>query len=154
MAYRSNKPVENVLVLQGGGSLGAFECGVYKALVKNNFNMDIIAGTSIGGINAAIIAGSKNKEHTEELLENFWLELSESFIDLDNNSLLSSFSHLTYQHYHTSNFFSPINMSKITEKYIKAQREQEIKVKQFRSFYSAALFGNEKMFKALELFLL
>ncbi len=65
MTYSNNKPVENVLVLQGGGSLGAFECGVYKALVKNNFSMDIIAGTSIGGINAAMISGSKNKEHTE-----------------------------------------------------------------------------------------
>jgi predicted acylesterase/phospholipase RssA len=28
------KPIENVLVLQGGGSLGAFACGVFKALDK------------------------------------------------------------------------------------------------------------------------
>jgi NTE family protein len=61
MVSRNNSIIENVLVLQGGGSLGAFECGVYKALVKNNINLDIIAGTSIGGINAAIISGSKNK---------------------------------------------------------------------------------------------
>ena len=46
------KNLENVLLLQGGGSLGAFGCGVYKARVKNNINIDIIAGTSIGGINA------------------------------------------------------------------------------------------------------
>ncbi len=146
MTYGNSKPVENVLVLQGGGSLGAFECGVYKALVKNNFSMDIIAGTSIGGINAAMISGSKNKEHTEELLENFWLELSESFIDLDNNSILPSFHHSTNQ-YNTNNFFFPFNMLKITDKYLKAQREQEIKAKQIRSFYSSVLFGNEKMFK-------
>jgi NTE family protein len=49
-----NKKVEDVLVLQGGGSLGAFGCGVFKALKKNNINLDVIAGTSIGGINAAI----------------------------------------------------------------------------------------------------
>jgi len=49
--------VENVLVLQGGGSLGAFGCGVFKAIAKNNIKLDIIAGTSIGGVNAAIIAG-------------------------------------------------------------------------------------------------
>ena len=83
MVSRNNSIIENVLILQGGGSLGAFGCGVYKALVKNNINLDIIAGTSIGGINAAIISGSKNKEHTDELLENFWLELSEGFIDID-----------------------------------------------------------------------
>ena len=34
------KPVENVLVLQGGGSLGAFACGAYKALVKKNLKFD------------------------------------------------------------------------------------------------------------------
>src|SRR5690349_6350727 len=78
------KTLENVLILQGGGSLGAFGCGVYKALVKNNINPEIVAGTSIGGINAAIIAGSKNKEHTEQLLESFWNELSEGFVDMDN----------------------------------------------------------------------
>jgi NTE family protein len=52
-----SKIVENVLILQGGGSLGAFGCGVYKSLAENNVNIDIIAGTSIGGVNAAIIAG-------------------------------------------------------------------------------------------------
>ena len=43
----SDNAIENVLILQGGGSLGAFGCGVYKALVKNNINLDLIAGTSI-----------------------------------------------------------------------------------------------------------
>jgi NTE family protein len=40
---------QNVLILQGGGSLGAFGCGVFKSLAKNNIKIDIIAGTSIGG---------------------------------------------------------------------------------------------------------
>jgi NTE family protein len=44
--------LENVLILQGGGSLGAFGCGVFKALANNNIKLDIVAGTSIGGINA------------------------------------------------------------------------------------------------------
>jgi NTE family protein len=71
------KPVENVLVLQGGGSLGAFACGVFKALFKKNIKFDIIAGTSIGAINGAIIAGSKNDNPVKDL-ENFWIELAES----------------------------------------------------------------------------
>ena len=70
-------PIENVLILQGGGSLGAFGCGVYKALVRNNIKIDIAAGTSIGGLNAAIIAGSK-EDHPEKELEQYWLELSEA----------------------------------------------------------------------------
>ena len=49
-------PVETVLLLQGGGSLGAYECGVYKSLVKHNIKFDIVSGTSIGSLNAAIIA--------------------------------------------------------------------------------------------------
>jgi NTE family protein len=42
----SRKP-ETVLVMQGGGSLGAYECGVYKALSKHGKKFDIVAGTSI-----------------------------------------------------------------------------------------------------------
>lgn len=57
----SSANIENVLVLQGGGSLGAYECGVYKALHKNGIKFDIIAGTSIGAVNAAIIVGSKSR---------------------------------------------------------------------------------------------
>jgi hypothetical protein len=36
-----NSSLENVLVLQGGGSLGAFSCGVFKALVNNKVKIDI-----------------------------------------------------------------------------------------------------------------
>jgi NTE family protein len=78
-----NNRLENVLILQGGGSLGAFGCGVFKALANNNVKLDIIAGTSIDGINASIIAGSKNEKHPEQALEQFWLELSESFVDVN-----------------------------------------------------------------------
>ena len=72
----SSDTIENVLILQGGGSLGAFGCGVFKALANNNIKIDIVAGTSIGGLNATIIAGSKG-DHPERELEQFWLELAE-----------------------------------------------------------------------------
>ena len=62
--------------MQGGGSLGAYECGVYKTLVNRGIKFDIIAGTSIGAINAAIIVGSKNDEPARDL-EDFWLEVAE-----------------------------------------------------------------------------
>jgi NTE family protein len=146
VVYHDNSVIENVLVLQGGGSLGAFECGVYKSLVKNNINIDIIAGTSIGGINAALISGSKKKEYTEELLENFWLELSESFIDLDRPSLLYSWPQFMGKQA-ISYYFPQLPKSETMDSYSKTRKEREIKVKQIRSFYSSAVFGNEKMFK-------
>lgn len=65
---------ETVLVMQGGGSLGAYECGVYKALEKHGIKFDIVSGTSIGAINAGIIAGSKNPAQD---LEDFWLSAAE-----------------------------------------------------------------------------
>ncbi len=71
------KDVENVLILQGGGSLGAFACGVCKTFTKKNIKFDIIAGTSIGAINGAITAGSKNDDPAKDL-EDFWMEIAES----------------------------------------------------------------------------
>ena len=76
--HAKRRKVENVLVLQGGGSLGAFSCGVYKALAEENIKIDIVAGTSIGGINAAIIAGSKGNSTPEKSLEELWYEISDS----------------------------------------------------------------------------
>jgi NTE family protein len=84
--------IENVLILQGGGSLGAFGCGAFKALAKSNIKIDIIAGTSIGGLNASIIAGSKEKDHPEEALEQFWLELAEGSTSKKNNGMFAGSS--------------------------------------------------------------
>ncbi|MGA9229696.1 MAG: patatin-like phospholipase family protein, partial [Nitrosotalea sp.] len=70
---------ENVLVLQGGGSLGAYECGVYKSIHKLKIKLDVVAGTSIGGINSAIIAASKSDDPARDL-EEFWLTLAETVI--------------------------------------------------------------------------
>jgi NTE family protein len=68
---------ETVLIMQGGGSLGAYECGVFKTLTKHGIKFDIVAGTSIGAVNAGIIAGSKSG-HPEKDLEDFWLEVAET----------------------------------------------------------------------------
>jgi NTE family protein len=75
--HKKSREVENVLVMQGGGSLGAFAVGAFKALVKHNVRIDIAAGTSIGAVNAAIIVGSKT-DHPEKDLEDFWMEIGES----------------------------------------------------------------------------
>jgi NTE family protein len=67
---------ETVLIMQGGGCLGAYECGVYKTLHKRDIELDITAGTSIGAVNAAIIAGSKTNNPASDL-EHFWLTLAD-----------------------------------------------------------------------------
>ncbi|MGH9921932.1 MAG: patatin-like phospholipase family protein, partial [Nitrososphaerales archaeon] len=84
--------VERAVVLQGGGSLGAYEVGAYKAGYqflkyrdKEKGNMerpiyDIIAGTSIGAINAAILTSyvveNKTWEGSAERLIDFWNYIS------------------------------------------------------------------------------
>ncbi|MDN5867674.1 MAG: patatin-like phospholipase family protein, partial [Candidatus Nitrosocosmicus sp.] len=149
----SDYAIENVLILQGGGSLGAFGCGVYKALVKNNIDLDVVAGTSIGGINAAIIAGSKREDNTDQFLEDFWLELSEGFVDIDKLSPFSAWnwhmerlqvpSKYDYYPYHST---LSAAVAGIKETYSSDRIEMEVKVKQLKSFYSSAVFGNSKMF--------
>ena len=135
--------IENVLILQGGGSLGAFGCGVFKALCQKGIKLDIVAGTSIGGVNAALIAGSKNVKHPEQLLEEFWLELAENFVDLDS---LTPFSPYLEQLAANSRYFS----SSISQQSNNESERmiEEYRNKAIRSFFSSAMFGNDKMFKA------
>ena len=46
------------LVLQGGGALGAYQAGVYQALQEAGIEPDWVIGTSIGAINASLVAGN------------------------------------------------------------------------------------------------
>lgn len=65
-----------VLALQGGGALGAYQAGVYQALHENEFAPDWVVGTSIGAINAALIAGNAHDERLPRLRE-FWHQVSQ-----------------------------------------------------------------------------
>ena len=60
-----------VLVFQGGGALGAYQAGVYQAMHEADIEPDWIIGTSIGAINAALIAGNKHADRLGKLKE-FW----------------------------------------------------------------------------------
>ena len=87
---------ERALVLQGGGSLGAYEAGSYKALYEwlskedkkegkeTSITFDIIAGTSIGAMNAAILTSyvveNGTYEGSAERLVDFWEYLSKESI--------------------------------------------------------------------------
>ncbi|MGB7960115.1 MAG: patatin-like phospholipase family protein [Nitrososphaeraceae archaeon] len=128
------KMIHRALVLQGGGSLGAYEVGVYKALCEqlteqdknNNVRhnrplFDIVAGTSIGAVNAALIVHSikqgniskdnddKNLEGIPEdvwkksvrELERFWDEITFPISVFENQAFQMWWNLL---HYNTSNF--------------------------------------------------
>jgi len=60
-----------VLVLQGGGALGAYQAGVYQALMEGGVEPDWVIGTSIGAINGALIAGNEPGRRIARLRE-FW----------------------------------------------------------------------------------
>jgi NTE family protein len=60
-----------VLVFQGGGALGAYQAGVYQALHEARIEPHWIIGTSIGAINASLIAGNEPDNRLERLHE-FW----------------------------------------------------------------------------------
>ncbi len=60
-----------VLVLQGGGALGAYQAGVYQALHEHDLVPDWIVGTSIGAINAALIAGNRKADRLHRV-KAFW----------------------------------------------------------------------------------
>jgi predicted acylesterase/phospholipase RssA len=90
---------ERAVVLQGGGSLGAYEAGAYRALYeslskkdlkegkKGRSTFDIVAGTSIGAINAAVLVSyvveNQQQGGTFQLKSLRYLEYQMSFILID-----------------------------------------------------------------------
>lgn len=137
--------IENVLILQGGGSLGAFACGVFKGLASSNIKIDIVAGTSIGGLNASIIAGSKEKDHPETALEQFWLELGEGSISANPNMnffpFMKSLSPASERPMSTNH--TPTSGSSSADHSALAHISQ---IESLMSFYNSAIYGNKKVF--------
>jgi NTE family protein len=70
-------PGQVVLVLQGGGALGSYQAGVYQALHEAAIEPDWIIGTSIGAINASLIAGNAPQNRLSRLRE-FWKRMEQS----------------------------------------------------------------------------
>lgn len=66
-----------VLVLQGGGALGAYQVGVYQALHEAGIEPDWVVGTSIGAINGALVAGNPPGRRLAQL-RRFWEEIEQN----------------------------------------------------------------------------
>jgi NTE family protein len=83
MSYNTVPKRQTALVLQGGGALGAYNAGVFKALyekIGKKEGFDIIAGTSSGGMNGAVLVSHFIEKGTwdggVEKLDAFWDHLS------------------------------------------------------------------------------
>jgi NTE family protein len=77
--FRSHET--RILVLQGGGALGAYQAGVFEALDSVGFAPNWVAGVSIGAINSALIAGNPPRQRAKQVRE-FWSRVSGKDIPL------------------------------------------------------------------------
>lgn len=67
--------MKRALVLSGGGGRGAYQIGVWKALRELNIDFDIVAGTSVGSLNGALIVQDSYK-----LAESLWQNIDYDFV--------------------------------------------------------------------------
>jgi NTE family protein len=84
-----------ILVLQGGGALGAYQAGVFEGMTEAGYTPNWVTGVSIGAINAALIAGNPPNKRVARLRE-FW-DLVSSGLPLDppafSDPLRTAFNH-------------------------------------------------------------
>jgi NTE family protein len=102
-------PGQVVLMLQGGGALGAYQAGVYQALHEVGIEPDWVIGTSIGAINAGILAGNEVKNRLPRLRE-FWQRVERrEFLGLAApwHSLIDAMSNFTTLIGGVPGFFEP-----------------------------------------------
>ena len=103
---------EYILVLQGGGALGAYQAGVFEALSAEGLAPDWVTGISIGAINSALIAGNAPGERVERLRE-FWHTVSSAIpatsfpVDTDYRGILSGAAALQALVFGVPGFFTP-----------------------------------------------
>lgn len=102
-----------VYLFQGGGALGAYQAGVFEGLSACNRPPDWMIGTSVGAINAAIIAGNHPENRVAKLKE-FWGTVSSplsNFIMPTDNDAIRKWVNLWYTHwtiiYGQPGFFKP-----------------------------------------------
>lgn len=124
MNTKKEHQTHRALIFQGGGALGAYEAGVYKALYDNlietsiNENIqlfDIVAGTSAGAINATLIVNHVLQNKTESnpwkgssnMLYQFWEDVSTDMWYLDNLFIKTWYESLSFFRNGFNNIWKP-----------------------------------------------
>jgi NTE family protein len=112
MNARTQSDELDVLVLQGGGALGAYQAGAFEELYASGRRTDWVAGVSIGAINAALIAGNPPDRRGQQLRA-FWDRVSpttSAFAQLHNflpRSIFNDFSANAVMLQGVPGFFKP-----------------------------------------------
>lgn len=68
---KSSTGTKTALVLAGGGSIGAVQAGMLRALVAHGVVPDLVVGSSVGAVNGAYFAGLPNAQGVAQL-EAIW----------------------------------------------------------------------------------
>ncbi|WP_353933072.1 patatin-like phospholipase family protein [Okeanomitos corallinicola TIOX110] len=84
------------LVLTGGGAKGAYQAGALKYIAEIGLVPHIIAGTSIGALNGAVLSSYRPFSQAVQQLNEFWKELAEAEILRPNTgTILRTLSYTT-----------------------------------------------------------
>ena len=106
------------LVLEGGGTKGAYQIGAYKALRELGIQFTGIAGTSIGALNGAFIVHGDY-----EAMEDIWINYDyKSFMNIDED---------TYERYKNIEM-KPKNLHDVVDLMNKARKKQGIDISPLR----------------------
>ena len=170
MIKKSKNPdVQRALVFQGGGSLGAYEAGVFHVLYhwiksrledddkdenKDENIFDIIAGTSIGAINASIVVNcflenkyrDKDKSNSNNNKLKYWQGTPERLLDFWKK--VSSYSTFFDRYLDSAKFFLDLNRG-ISEKIFPYFNQYIATGESFRRYYSTKnriLYGEPSVF--------
>ena len=106
------------LVLEGGGTKGAYQIGAYRALTDLGIQFTGIAGTSIGALNGALIA-----QGDFDAMEDIWVNYDyKCFMNIDED---------TYERYKNIEM-NPKNFADVVELMNKARKKQGIDISPLR----------------------
>ena len=65
------------LVLSGGGAKGAYQVGIIESLARHGIEVAMVSGASIGALNGAIVASSRDSETAAARLKEVWQHVAE-----------------------------------------------------------------------------
>ena len=98
--------MKTALILEGGGCKGAFEAGIIKYISEKQIKIDLVGGTSVGGLNAACFAFNKcddlislweNIDNSQVYVPSGFVKLVQSLETSINPKKLSSIKDLVHQ---------------------------------------------------------
>ena len=79
---------KTALVLSGGGSRGAYQCGAWRALIELGIPIDIVVGVSVGALNSAMVV-----QGDPFLTSGLWRKLvTDKVFDVKPNAQITDFA--------------------------------------------------------------